>query len=154
MTSNAVRDHVALRHLERFRRNVRRHDLDSRRVVRDGDRDAAAAGPHVRHPKRAACLTSDLDGALHQHLGVGIRNEDRGCNDEVEPHELLVPDEVGHRLAFGPFRRQAPVLDQLSFGQRTIELQIKVEAAQPEHVGQQNLRVEASRVGTVLLKVI
>ncbi len=138
-----MRRHVARGDLECLLGCVRSNDLHVGRVMREGDRDAAAAGPHVRHPHRVARVTGDLDRALHKHLGVGIRDEDRGGDDEIEPHELLVADQVGHRFAFGSFRREAPIRDQLSLGERAIEPQIEVEAAQPEHVGQQDLRVEA-----------
>ena len=43
---------------------------------------------------------------------------------------------------------------QLRFGQRVVELQVEVEAAHVQRVGQQQLGVEARRVGTVLLEVV
>ena len=133
---------VSRGHLERVRGHVRRHHLDIRRVVRDRDRDASAPGAHVRHAHRPAGLACDFHGALHEHLGVGVGNEHRGRDREVKAHEFLVADEVSHRFAFGSPRHQIAIGRELRLRQGPVELQVEVQAAQPEGVGEQDLSVE------------
>ena len=120
----------------------------------DRDGDASAAGTHVRDAKQTSCVAGKLDRALHKDLGVRIRDEHRGTDDEIEAHELLVPDQVGDRLAFRALCREGPVLAQLSLGKRSVELQVEVEPAESKRVRQQHLGVKAGRLGAVLLEVV
>jgi hypothetical protein len=65
-----------------------------------------------------------------------------------------VPDQVGDRFTFRPFRDEIPVPGQFRLGYRAIELQVKVEAAQPKRMREQDLSIQARRVGPAFLKVI
>src|SRR4029077_21179818 len=57
-------------------------------------------------------------------------------------------------LAFPSSGHEVSIGRQLGCGQGAVELQVEVEAAQAERVGQQHLGVESGGVGSVLLEVI
>ena len=111
--------------------------------MRERDRDAAAAGADVRRAHRAVALARDRDRSLHQDLGVGVGHEHRRRDDEVEGHELLVPDQVRDRLAAGATRHEPAVSSELLLRHEAVEPYVEVDATDTERVREQNLCVQA-----------
>ena len=72
-----------------------------RPFVRQGDRDAAAAGADVRDRERTMPIGMELERGLDDQLGLGPRNQDCGRHLERQAPELARADDVGERLAGG-----------------------------------------------------
>ncbi len=146
--------HVARRDLQRLGADVSRPYLGVGRVVRDRDRDAAAAGADVGDANRAISLARDGHRAQHEHLGVGVGHEHARRDLEIQAHELLVADEIRDRLSLAAPRHQPAVGAQLRVAQRLVELEVQVEAAQSQRVGEKHLGVESGGFRSVLLEVV
>ena len=99
-TSRLKRGGVAPRHFQRRRAGVGGDDARLRPVALDRQRDRARAGAHVQHRGRIA-----LERQVDEQLGFRARNEHRRVDRELEAVELLVAEDVGHRLARGSARR-------------------------------------------------
>ena len=109
---------VAGRHLERGARDVGGADEDRRPLVRDGHRDAAAAGADIGNPQRHRAIRKQLLHRFDNQLGRRTRNQHVGRHLELEPPELTDADDVGQRFAGHAPRNERVVSRCESFGHR------------------------------------
>ena len=145
---------VASGHREGGVADVGRVDVGLGQVMGDRDRDAAGAGTDVREPQDSRSPeATPFHRPLHEDLGVRVGHQHVRRNHEVEGHELPVASEVSDRLTAAAAAGQLAVGRQLRFLERPVELEVEVEPADAEDVGQQHLRVKSGRFRAVRLEV-
>ncbi len=128
--------------------------LDARHLRGQGDRDAPAAGAEIGDAHRLAIArTQQRERPLDERLGLGPRDQHIAGDREGAPVELPRARDVGHRLALATPAHQLADGRQLALVEGAVELQVDVEAAQPERLGAEQLGVEAGGRAAVIAEV-
>ena len=135
---------IGARHGERVGAGVHRHHLRQRPLLRDGQRDGAAARAQVEHAARGIGR-QQRQRPVDQRLGVVARVEHAGIDAQRQAVECLLAGQISHRLARQPARGQRLQAVGRGFRQR-----IGVVRQQPgagvrgllQHVQQQHLRLQ------------
>ena len=133
--------------LERARRRVDSGHERPRMLVRDRERDRAAARPDVEDA-RLGEAGDPREAALDHDLGLGSRDEHAPIDAEREPPEAPLTEHVREGLAClasgdQPLERLLLRPRQLARG-----LERELRPRQAEHVRDENLGVDAGRVAT------
>ena len=122
-----------------------------------GERDRRCSRCRSRGRRRAARAPGRsrryATALLHQRLGVGPRHEHVGRDRKRPPVELAGPGDVRHRFALPAPPDQLADRGQLLLVERPVELQVQVDAAQPERLRAEQLGVEARRRAAVITEV-
>ena len=123
-------------------------------VVEQRQQDRPASGANVKHPRRRQLATLEQSqGLLNQRLRLGPGNQHGRVDDEVERHELSASPDVGDRLPAGAAPAQTPEAVYLGPAHAPFELQVEVHPSAADRVSQEQLGIEARRVGTVASEV-
>ena len=135
---------------DRLRSGLRDRDRHRARAGADVGERARARGGSPQAPRRVADGGQPRQRLVDQRLGVGARHQHARVDVELDAEELLLADDVRHRLA------RLAALDQLAHAgelgglERAIELHVELHAADAERVRRQHLGVEARRRETAL----
>ena len=108
----------------------------------DRDRDRAAARADVEHA-RLGRLADALQRPLDEPLGLGPGHQHAVVDGELEPAEAPAPEHVCERLAAPPPAQQLAEARDLVGHERALEIEVQVEAPEPEGVGEQPVGVES-----------
>ncbi len=105
--------------------------------------DGSRAGADVRDAERVFVVEAGgpQEHGFHEVLGFGARDEDGGCDPEVETVELLVAEDVLQRLVRGAAGDEVFEGGLLGGGEFGFRVRGKVDAVALEDVGEQEFRV-------------
>ena len=138
---DAERGRIGAGHLERGGADVGGDGTRGRNLGGERDGDAPAAGPEVGDAQLGAGPVAQIGHrTLHQRLGVGPGHEHVGRDPKRPPVELAGPGDVRHRFALPAPPDQLADRGQLLLVERPVELQVQVDAAQPERLRAEQLR--------------
>src|SRR6185436_19578970 len=118
-------------------------DLSAGMLVRDRERDRAGADPDVEDP-RLGKLGEEREAALDDDFGLRPRDERPVVHLEKEPAKTPLAEDVAERLA------PETALDELAEplrleGRDGASGRGELGAGKPEHIGHENLGVDARR---------
>ena len=140
--------------IQRGPAHIGRDHLDARHLRGERDRDAPAPGAEVGDAhRRAVARTQHRERPLDERLRLRPRDEHVAVDAERPPVELPRAGDVGHRLALPAPAHQLPDGGELALVEGAVELQVDVEAAQPERLGAEQLGVEAGGRAAVIAEI-
>ena len=126
---------VLARHVDRVRRVVDARDPHALALLRDGERNRAAAGTDIQH-----ALT--VLGQVHEQLRLGSRHEHAMVDDQLELAEVRAPEDVGDRLASHAAAHHVIEAERLVHVEPAAGVGVQCRAVHAERCGQQHLGVE------------
>ena len=134
---------VLLCDLECGRGVVGGDDLGVGPLVRDCKRDGAGAGADVEDGG-SEDVAEKLEAALDDALGLGPWDQDTGIDDQRQPPEAPLAEDVGERLPRGSPRNERT--ESVELGSRRLPpVGVQLTSAHTEHVGEQPLGVHLRR---------
>ena len=135
---------ILLRDLERGRGDVGRDDPDIGPLVRDRERDRAGADADFEDGWRLD-VPEKIEAALDDALGLRPRDQDAGIDDERQPAEAPLAEDVRERLARGSPRNERAVAVELVGRRAAAPALCSSLRRPPKDVGEQPLGVHLRR---------
>ena len=143
LDSQTVPKRIRAGHLERARGHVDSRHASAGVLVRDRQRDRAAAGPDVENVS-VADLRQAREAALDDDLGLGPWDENTPIDVQGEPPEPPLTEHVRKRLALLAARDES--LERLLLVASDLRLEHELRPRDPDDMGDENLGFDLRRL--------